>query len=342
VYTIRAVTDADTQALVALRNMLKIRWGTLTTPFESVDRYRKFQANRPIAIATHLAACAGEEIIGTAGLFRTPHARCGHSAVIGIMVHDDWQGRGVGSALFAALTDLADNWLALRRLELGVFADNAPAIALYRKFGFAIEATERGDAFREGAFVDGYVMARLRGDLPRDLAPWPAPPEPAPPGPFTLRATEPEDADAIATIMNQPRVRHGTLRLPYCTADDVRLLTNTEQTNKSIVAVAGGTPVGIVTLTPAKARQAHTADLSILAVHDAYQGRGIGRALVTAVLDVADNWLNLRRIGLNVMADNQPAIALYRAVGFEPEGTKQANTFRNGAYADALVMGRLR
>jgi putative acetyltransferase len=58
-------------------------------------------------------------------------------------VRDDWQGKGVGSALMRAALDLADNWLGLRRLELNVHADNERAIALYRKFGFEIEGTHR-------------------------------------------------------------------------------------------------------------------------------------------------------------------------------------------------------
>jgi RimJ/RimL family protein N-acetyltransferase len=36
------------------------------------------------------------------------------------------------------------------------------AIALYKKFGFAVEGTRRGAAFRAGAFVDDHVMARVR------------------------------------------------------------------------------------------------------------------------------------------------------------------------------------
>ena len=57
---------------------------------------------------------------------------------------------------------VADNWLNLRRLELAVYVDNEPGIRLYRKFGFEIEGTRRGDAFRDGKFVDSFAMARWR------------------------------------------------------------------------------------------------------------------------------------------------------------------------------------
>jgi L-phenylalanine/L-methionine N-acetyltransferase len=77
-------------------------------------------------------------------------------------VRDDWQGKGVGTALIEAALDLADNWLNLTRIELGVYTDNAAAVALYKKFGFEIEGTHHRFAFRGGRYVDAYSMARLR------------------------------------------------------------------------------------------------------------------------------------------------------------------------------------
>ena len=77
-------------------------------------------------------------------------------------VHPDHWGQGVGSALMAAIVDLADNWLALKRVELEVYTDNAAAIHLYEKFGFVLEGTKRKFAFREGEYVDAHVMARVK------------------------------------------------------------------------------------------------------------------------------------------------------------------------------------
>ena len=39
---------------------------------------------------------------------------------------------------------------------------NAPAISLYKKFGFEIEGTHKRSAYRNGEYVDAHVMARLR------------------------------------------------------------------------------------------------------------------------------------------------------------------------------------
>jgi putative acetyltransferase len=65
-------------------------------------------------------------------------------------VRDDWQGKGVGTALMQEAVNLADKWLNLTRLELEVHTDNEPAIRLYKKFGFNIEGTWLSIPFEKG------------------------------------------------------------------------------------------------------------------------------------------------------------------------------------------------
>ncbi len=60
------------------------------------------------------------------------------------------------------------------------------------------------------------------------------------------------------------------------------------------------------------------------------------------IIDVADNWLNLKRLDLLVYADNVPAIQLYEKFGFEREGVLRSDSFRDGHYVDSLMMARLR
>ena len=87
--------------------------------------------------------------------------RRAHVGSIGIFVHDDYQNQGIGSQLMAAIIDLAENWLNLKRLELIVNTDNPSAIRLYEKFGFEKEGTLRKNAFRDGAYIDAYTMAKV-------------------------------------------------------------------------------------------------------------------------------------------------------------------------------------
>lgn len=108
-----------------------------------------------------LVATVSGVVVGNLGLTRLTRPRRAHVGEIGMAVRDDWQGKGVGSALMQAALYLADNWLGLRRLELNVYADNERAIALYRKFGFEVEGTHRAYALRDGIYVDSLCMARL-------------------------------------------------------------------------------------------------------------------------------------------------------------------------------------
>jgi putative acetyltransferase len=136
-------------------------WGTLQLPYPSLQLWRKrLEYNDEHFL---YVACAGDEVVGNVGLHLNPsRPRRKHVASLGMGVRDDWQGRGVGTALMLAATELADRWLNLMRLELEVFTDNEPAIRLYKKFGFEIEGTLRRHAFRDGEYVDSYFMARLR------------------------------------------------------------------------------------------------------------------------------------------------------------------------------------
>ena len=71
-------------------------------------------------------------------------------------------------------------------------------------------------------------------------------------------------------------------------------------------------------------------------------GRGVGNALLEAILDLADNWLNLKRVELDVHVDNPAAIHLYKKFGFEIEGRRRFHTYGEGGWIDSYFMGRVR
>jgi putative acetyltransferase len=158
---LRAREPRDWEALAALMQLPRVRWGTLRLPFVSAEETRKF-IERPPDGSVFIVAVMDDRLVGAASLIRYKGRR-DHVGDIGMSVHDDFQGRGIGAALLGALIDTADKWLNLRRLELAVYVDNEPAIRLYKRFGFVIEGTRRAVAFRDGAFVDDHVMARVRG-----------------------------------------------------------------------------------------------------------------------------------------------------------------------------------
>jgi putative acetyltransferase len=106
--------------------------------------------------------------------------------------------------------------------------------------------------------------------------------------------------------------------------------------------VVAGKVVGEISLqTFDNPRRKHAGSIGMV-VHDAHAGKGIGSALLAEICDQADRWLNLARLELTVWTDNARAIGLYEKFGFEQEGVLRSYAWRDGAYADALCMARLR
>jgi L-phenylalanine/L-methionine N-acetyltransferase len=158
--TVRAREPEDAADVAELLNQPRAVWGTLQTPFTSIEERRKRMASLPAGHTNFVAVIEGK-VIGTLGLNRL-EGRRSHVGTIGMAVHDAFAGRGAGSALMAAAVEQADRWLNLTRLELNVYADNARAIALYERFGFEREGLFRAFAWRDGAYADSVAMARLR------------------------------------------------------------------------------------------------------------------------------------------------------------------------------------
>jgi L-phenylalanine/L-methionine N-acetyltransferase len=160
--SIRHAEPEDYEAIHRILSSPRATAGTLQLPLQSLEGVRKRFFSETREGLYHLVACVDEEVVGHLGLETFTRPRRRHVGEIGMAVRDDWQGKGIGSALMEAALDLADNWLNLIRLELTVYADNAAGIALYEKFGFAIEGTHRLFAFRNGEYVDAYSMARIK------------------------------------------------------------------------------------------------------------------------------------------------------------------------------------
>ncbi len=159
--TIRARMATDFAAIAEIMGCPGVVYGTMQIPYPAIDDHRERAAHRNVGDHTLVADLDGR-VVGQLGLRVEQRPRRRHVGSIGMAVHDDLQGQGVGAALLGAALELADHWLDLRRIELTVYTDNTAAIHLYEKFGFVCEGTLRQYAFRAGAYVDAYTMARIR------------------------------------------------------------------------------------------------------------------------------------------------------------------------------------
>lgn len=157
-----------------------------------------------------------------------------------------------------------------------------------------------------------------------------------------IRALEPGDLPDLTEAWNQPLAYAGTLQLPYTSLESRQKRQAASPAGLiRLVAVIDGKVIGSIGLSRFENRRSHAGEFG-MAVHDAYAGRGAGTALLGAIIDLADNWLNLKRLELSVYDDNARAIALYERFGFEREGLHRAYSWRDGAFVDAISMARLR
>lgn len=86
-----------------------------------------------------------------------PRRRLAHTGEIALSVRKKYWHIGVGSAIMEMLIELAKE-ASLKNVELGVYADNERAIALYKRFGFEEIGRHRGKLYVDGEYYDEILM----------------------------------------------------------------------------------------------------------------------------------------------------------------------------------------
>ena len=157
-----------------------------------------------------------------------------------------------------------------------------------------------------------------------------------------IRRAGPDDYLAVARIFSGPKAMAGTLQLPYSLPDFWRKRLEAEGMYHLLACVSDEV-VGELGLQifPNSPRRKHAGAIG-MAVRDDWQGQGVGTALMQAAVDLADKWLNISRLELEVYTDNEPATRLYKKFEFELEGTKKMFAFRAGEYVDVYAMARIK
>jgi len=92
-----------------------------------------------------------------------------------------------------------------------------------------------------------------------------------------------------------------------------------------VVAVAGQDVVGYCYCSVSEQRQGH---LIRVAVHPAWQGRGVGTRLMAEAVGFFQK-AGVRRVTLNTQEENAPAQRLYRRFGFSPMGREAIALWRD-------------
>ncbi len=93
----------------------------------------------------------------------------------------------------------------------------------------------------------------------------------------------------------------------------------------------------LVFQSPQRKRLSHTGTFGML-VDKRYRGQGIGKALIEELLSWAKQNPHIQKVSLSVFATNEPAIALYKKMGFSVEGRKVKEYKVNDDYVDEILM----
>jgi len=162
--TIRSARPGDARALVRLLDAVAAE--PLVTLLMVPGQINAREWRRRIAAAaerdTSLFLCAwlGASLVGNLGLVADAHPSSAHVRVLGMSVARDYRGLGLGAALLETAVAWAEADGA-EKIELSVFAHNAPALAFYERHGFIREGLRRRQFVRAGEYHDEVLMARL-------------------------------------------------------------------------------------------------------------------------------------------------------------------------------------
>ena len=161
-FEIREAEPGDAPELVALARAVTAEpedWLLTSAEWRSTAAERRYlRAARRSPHAAVFVAEAPEGLVGRLSVARDVHPASRHVADLGLMVAAAHRRQGIGRALLQRTVDWA-RANSVAKLELHVFAHNAPAIALYESFGFVQEGYRRRHYRRGEEYLDAILMA---------------------------------------------------------------------------------------------------------------------------------------------------------------------------------------
>ena len=337
---IRPLEATDAPRLHALLTRPDVAPAAGTTPYDPPALTAERLQPAGGGSVHRFGAFVGEDLLGYVALTPSRYARAHHVARLTLVTTG-----GSGAALLAAVTDLAWKWLGLDRLEVEVSAAAGETLDALEAAGFVQEFRKVAHRREHGVLIDalGWAIFRpgWRRPAPTGQAP-PWPPRAASPAQLHLRVATAADAVGWADHLRRPEVRWGTLQVPSVTADLYRdRFAEKKDRGVGFVLAAeiDGELIGSAGVHPFPFPSVDVAGIG-MGVSGAWQGRGVGKALLRALIDGA-SWLGVRRLELEVYPDNHRAVALYRTHGFVTEGVRVAAAWREGDMVDSRVLGRV-
>ena len=162
-------------------------------------------------------------------------------------------------------------------------------------------------------------------------------------GDVVMRALEPKDAEYLYTYRNDWEViRHlGGFSAGYSRSNleewIKRHRNRPDEVLWTIADSATDQCIGHVGLYQIDSR-VRKGQFAILIGDKALWGRGLGTRVTQAVVAWAFGQLNLHKVSLHVLTNNERAIRIYESLGFHSEGVLRDEQFRDEQFLDLMLM----
>lgn len=159
-----------------------------------------------------------------------------------------------------------------------------------------------------------------------------------------LRAIEPEDLDILREIINDPEIEKTVSgwSFPISKIEQIRWYENIigdKQSSRFIIETKETQePIGMIYLSEIDWKN-RDADTGIKLKRNAPKRQGYATDAVFALCEYAFNELQLNRISLKILENNNASIRLYEKCGAVCEGTKIKAIYKQGKYHNQFYYG---
>jgi RimJ/RimL family protein N-acetyltransferase len=163
--SVRFIRETDADAFRAVLDAVASERKYLATiKAPPLERVREFIRDNVSNNHAQYVAEVDGRLVGWADALPAGRDSTRHMASVGMGIIAGFRGQGIGRRLLEAVIEHC--WRAgLMRIELEVFVDNAPAIALYEKLGFQYEGRLRKARLIDGDYKDVFHMALLHPSI---------------------------------------------------------------------------------------------------------------------------------------------------------------------------------
>ncbi|MDO6706003.1 GNAT family N-acetyltransferase [Photobacterium sp. 1_MG-2023] len=128
---------------------------TAALPLETFTQFVKENVAND---AIQWIALAGQQVVGWADIFSHWAPTLRHRGQLGMGVHPDFRGQGIGELLLKSCLTKAKS-KGVSRVELETRADNQASLNLYQKLGFNIETVIPNGMNFDGKYFDTVQMS---------------------------------------------------------------------------------------------------------------------------------------------------------------------------------------